>query len=130
MSSASFKSVIYKICLEIIYLIYMYKTDLVLNDLQWLMCHKTKPNLQVGLYTYCFSFADWLAECLHPCGPIASPHGWLLYFWFSLSSFEDRVQHKTWRKWMIPTHGPLKCLENLPFLSSLDILANNTNDLA
>ena len=30
--------------LEIIYLIYMYKKDLVLNNLQWLICHKTKPN--------------------------------------------------------------------------------------
>ena len=27
-----------------IYLIYMYKKDLALNDLQWLICHKTKPN--------------------------------------------------------------------------------------
>ena len=27
-----------------IYLIYMYKQDLVLNNLQWLICHKTKPN--------------------------------------------------------------------------------------
>ena len=25
-----------------IYLIYMYKEDLVLNDLQWLICHKTQ----------------------------------------------------------------------------------------
>ena len=27
-----------------IYLIYMYKQDLVSNNLQWLICHKTKPN--------------------------------------------------------------------------------------
>ena len=27
-----------------IYLIYMYKEDLALNNLQWLICHKTKPN--------------------------------------------------------------------------------------
>ena len=27
-----------------IYLIYMYKQDLALNNLQWLICHKTKPN--------------------------------------------------------------------------------------
>ena len=27
-----------------IYLIYMYKQDLVLNDLQLLRCHKTQPN--------------------------------------------------------------------------------------
>ena len=27
-----------------IYLIYMYKQDLALNNLQWLICHKTQPN--------------------------------------------------------------------------------------
>ena len=31
-------------CLEIIYFIYLYKKDLTLNKLQWLICHKTKPN--------------------------------------------------------------------------------------
>ena len=44
MGSGSFKNVINKICLEIIYLIYMYKKDLALNNLQRLICHKTKPN--------------------------------------------------------------------------------------
>ena len=28
-----------------IYLIYMYKEDLALNNPQWLICHKIKPNL-------------------------------------------------------------------------------------
>ena len=27
-----------------IYLLYMYKGDLALNNLQWLICHKIKPN--------------------------------------------------------------------------------------
>ena len=27
-----------------IYLIHMYKEDLALNNLQWLICHKTQPN--------------------------------------------------------------------------------------
>ena len=27
-----------------IYLIYMYKQDLALNNLQWLICHETQPN--------------------------------------------------------------------------------------
>ena len=27
-----------------IYLIYVYKEDLALNNLQWLICHKTQPN--------------------------------------------------------------------------------------
>ena len=34
-------------CLEIIYFMYMYKKDLALNNLQWLICIKpnqTKPN--------------------------------------------------------------------------------------
>ena len=44
MSSDSFKNVIHKMCLQIVYLIYMYLKDLALNDLQWLMYHKTKPN--------------------------------------------------------------------------------------
>ena len=30
-------------CLQIIYLLYMYKQDLELNNLQWLICHKTQP---------------------------------------------------------------------------------------
>ena len=34
-----------------IHLIYMYKQDLALNNLQWLMCHKTKPN-QTKSYTF------------------------------------------------------------------------------
>ena len=44
MFSGSFKNDIYKMYLEIIYLIYMYKQDLGLNNLQWLICHKTQPN--------------------------------------------------------------------------------------
>ena len=44
MSSVLFKNVIYKMCLEIIYLIYMYKKDLALNNLQWLIYHKNKSN--------------------------------------------------------------------------------------
>ena len=43
MGSDSFKNLIYKMCLEMIYLIYVYKEDLALNDLQWLKCHKTRP---------------------------------------------------------------------------------------
>ena len=44
MSLGSFKNVINKMYLEIIYLIYMYKEDLTLNNLQWLICHKTQLN--------------------------------------------------------------------------------------
>ena len=28
-------------------LIYMYKPDMALNNPQWLICHKTKPNLKL-----------------------------------------------------------------------------------
>ena len=44
MKSGSFKNVIYKMYLEIIYLIYIYKEDLALNNLQGLICYKTQPN--------------------------------------------------------------------------------------
>ena len=43
MSTDSFKNDNYKICLEILYLIYMHK-NMALNNLQWLICHKTQPN--------------------------------------------------------------------------------------
>ena len=44
MNPGLFEKVIYKMCSQIIYLIYMYKEDLALNNLQWLICHKTQPN--------------------------------------------------------------------------------------
>ena len=43
-SSDLFKNVIDKINSEITYLKYIYEKDLALNDQQWLMCYKTKPN--------------------------------------------------------------------------------------
>ena len=36
MGSGSFKNVIYKMCLEIIYLKYKYEHDLALNNQQWI----------------------------------------------------------------------------------------------
>ena len=44
MNSGSLKNVMYNTGLEIIYLIEMNKKDLVLNNLQWLICYKTQPN--------------------------------------------------------------------------------------
>ena len=45
MNSGSFKNVIYKIYLEIIYLIYMYKNNLALKNLEWLIWqNQTKSN--------------------------------------------------------------------------------------
>ena len=39
--------------LQIIYLINMQKQDLQLNNLQWLICHKTKPNQIICIKYIC-----------------------------------------------------------------------------
>ena len=49
--------------LGFIYLICMYKKDLALNNLQWLICHKTKPS-QAKSFLVAFSFLDALSMCL------------------------------------------------------------------
>ena len=49
-SSGSIKNIIYKMCLEIIGLIYAYKMDFALNNLQWLIRHKTTPNKTVSSF--------------------------------------------------------------------------------
>ena len=41
------KNYIDKMCLQIIYLIFMYKQDLVLNNLQVLTCQKTQTNKRI-----------------------------------------------------------------------------------
>ena len=46
----------YAIKLNHIYLLYMYKQDLALNNLQWLICHKTKQNQDDGFYHTTMSF--------------------------------------------------------------------------
>ena len=50
-----------------IYLIYMYKPDLALNNLQWLICHKIKPHQSVIYLQWIIyfnrevsSWSDWL----------------------------------------------------------------------
>ena len=53
-SSCSIKNVMYKMCLQIIYLIYMYKDDLALNSLQWLICHKTQPSQNHMYFIYMY----------------------------------------------------------------------------
>ena len=40
------------ICIHI-YLIYMYERDLALNNIQWLICDKTKPNLTSLIQIIC-----------------------------------------------------------------------------
>ena len=49
-----------------IYLIYMYKEDLALNNLQWLICQKTQPNqiiyiLYIYIYIYIYIYKEDLA---------------------------------------------------------------------
>ena len=43
-------------CLEIIYLIHIYQEDLVLNNQQWFICYKDKPNqiefLEIELFDH------------------------------------------------------------------------------
>ena len=46
-NSGSFKKCVYK---SYIYLIYMYKLDLALNNLQLLICHKTQPNQIIYIF--------------------------------------------------------------------------------
>ena len=42
-----------------IYLIYMYKEDLALNNLQWLICHKTKVNKKFQYKKYIQILKFW-----------------------------------------------------------------------
>ena len=49
MNWGSFKNVINKISLQIIYLIYMYKEDMALNNLQWMIYHKTNPTQPLNI---------------------------------------------------------------------------------
>ena len=51
-------------CLEIIYLIYMYKKDLALNKLQWLIYHKTKPNQNLTVGSLCSIVGKMLDNAL------------------------------------------------------------------
>ena len=37
-----------------VYLIYIYKEDLALNNLRWLMCHKTQPNKETQTFPRLF----------------------------------------------------------------------------
>ena len=54
MNSRSFKKVICKICQEIRKFENMYEKDLDLNNLQWLICHKTKPNQVIYILIYMY----------------------------------------------------------------------------
>ena len=40
-------------CLKILYSMYMYKKDLALNNLQWLIYHKTQPDQIIYIWYRC-----------------------------------------------------------------------------
>ena len=47
-------------CLQIIYLIYMYEEDLTLNNLQWLIYHKTQPILIWKIFFNWFKYYKYI----------------------------------------------------------------------
>ena len=49
MMLGSFKNVMNKMFSNHIYLTGMYKEDLALKNLQWLICHKTKPKQIIAI---------------------------------------------------------------------------------
>ena len=51
-------------CLEIIYLTYMYKKDLALNNLQWLIC--LEPNQTKDIFVSRFSYSAFFKLYTHP----------------------------------------------------------------
>ena len=68
----------------------MYKEDLALNNLQWLICHKTKAN-QVCVFSYAF--------CLSSCNSVSFYIYliYILYFglvWEGISEFSTCVSLK------------------------------------
>ena len=56
MSSGSFKNVIYKMSLQIVYLLIMYKEDSTSNNLQGVICHKTEPNQAKPNHIYIYIY--------------------------------------------------------------------------
>ena len=55
MSSSTFENVSTNQFINHFYLIYMYKQYLALNNLLWLICHKTKPNQIVYIKYKCIN---------------------------------------------------------------------------
>ena len=51
----------------------MYKEDLALNNLQWLICHKTKPRVMVVVGQSCKLFAEAGAAVLVSAMYIPNP---------------------------------------------------------
>ena len=69
--------------LNLIYLIHMYKDDLVLNNLQWSIYHKTQPNQILASPwdgTQCQQRADERKFLL-------DDHNWCLPLWESIEHF-------------------------------------------
>ena len=65
MNPGSFKDVMYKMCWKS-YICLCIKMDLALNNLQWLICHKTKPNLYiVYVCTYIYIYILYTYVCIY-----------------------------------------------------------------
>ena len=61
-----------KMCWQIIYLMQMYKQGLALNNQQWFICHKTKPNQtnssissQLNDFKYCYLTREIQFNIIH-----------------------------------------------------------------
>ena len=81
-------------CFEIIYLVYTYKKDLALNNLPWLICHKTKPNTNKLLTLIWFQVFQSDTNNLHE---VMWSQVTYVFTWFTLFShqkFDERPQFK------------------------------------
>ena len=58
-SSGAFKDFMNKVYLQIIYLIYTYKEDLALNNLQQMICHKTNQTKSYVFNIYIYIRRIW-----------------------------------------------------------------------
>ena len=105
----TFKNVINKMCLQIIYLIYSYKEDLALNNLQLLIYQTTKPNKYL-VYMYkedlVLSNLQWLM--CHKTQPKPN-HIYLIHMYkedLALNNLQWLVYHTTYPpKSSLKTHN-------------------------
>ena len=117
MSLSLFKNIINKMCLQIMYSINMHTQDLALNNLQWLICHKTKRNLHLShnkgfwLLSSCYGLV-WTCKVFVPkLDNIACLSVWFLNHTRSVSAHQQPRYYQ-------PQQIPLPRLE---LLRSCDI---------
>ena len=106
-SPGLFKNVIYKMFLEIIYLIYIYKKDLVLNNQQWLICHKTKQNHNSFPLQRASNVHIWMQICYRNLEKIVKSyffcaiHIWWFTFIFQMNDDFCRVCFRSKRHFLL-----------------------------